>query len=61
VAILAEIKITLSKELLSLLAELVTGLNELAELVPEWNFTEKEKIVEEIKTIMSQLLELREK
>ena len=60
-AILAEIKITLSKELLSLLAELVTGLNELAELVPEWNFTEKEKIVEEIKTIMSQLLELREK
>lgn len=58
-AILAEIKITLSKELLSLLAELVTGLNELAELVPD-SF-EREKIVNEINITLSQLLEFREK
>ena len=56
-----EIKVSLSKELLSLHAELVTGLNELAELVPEWNFTEKEKVVDEINTALSELLDFREK
>ena len=55
--ITAEIKISINKQALQLVADLIIHFNGLAELIPEWNFIERDKFCKEINILLGEILD----
>ena len=56
-AIIYQLEVILNKDITQLMADLITELNELTDMIPEWNNIEKEKVCEKISSIMGKFLD----
>ena len=56
-AIIYQLEVILNKDITQLMADLITELNELTDMIPEWNNIEKEKVCEKISLIMGKFLD----
>jgi len=56
-ALHTKIEIIFSKEITDLMSKLLTELNELADLIPEWQHLEARKTCDKISLILGEMLE----
>ena len=52
-----QLEVILNKEITQLMADLIDELNELTDMIPDWNNIEKENVCEKISLIMGKLID----